>query len=388
MSEKIAHQDRSALSETNLQRAFINFLARPDFEQLAKEVPRSVVERLLKDLPDKPKIVDRAEALEMVSKQFLPNRAQSAHDHGETVLLEEYLVFLVAKHDSQSIELDADEGATNVAFYPDESIHCLRDEVRTKRFTEAIGTSIDRLMSEKSNGDIRVCDAGGGAIPILAIAAALRSARVKCTCLEIDPQSARIAKAVVAALGLESQIGVVVTDGREYRSDKPFDLIVSETMDTGLLNEQIVSILNNLKASGHATTTYIPSEIETLATLVPSSSIDDAKFFTLINADVTPVLSDLPWVTSSKYVPGQNTENISAELTAVAPGVYEVAVASIVRFPNGKQLDLYDSRITSPLMLRTPRSSSEQFKLAAGQRLGISYVPGQNVSTVIPQKQL
>jgi len=58
--------------------------------------------------------------------------------------------------------------------------------------------------------------------------------------------SARIARGVVEALGLSQRIMVMEADATSYVPQDPLPLLISETMDSGLMKEPIAAIFGNL----------------------------------------------------------------------------------------------------------------------------------------------
>ena len=123
-----------------------------------------------------------------------------------------------------------------------ESMCCLRDEIRTKKFLLGVREAIADLDASGTDV-IRMCDAGTGAIPILAIYAALCSDKVRCDALELNPNAARIAQEVVREFGLQDRIQVRQTDATKFQPEEPLDFLISETMHSGLTAEPIVQIL-------------------------------------------------------------------------------------------------------------------------------------------------
>ncbi len=89
---------------------------------------------------------------------------------------------------------------TNDSFAPAQSIHCMRDTVRTKKFMTAVSNAVEAASQRKEV--VEVCDAGSGTIPIMGIYAALASPRARVTCLENNPHAVQIARAAVKAFGV------------------------------------------------------------------------------------------------------------------------------------------------------------------------------------------
>jgi hypothetical protein len=148
----------------------------------------------------------------------------------------------------------------------------LRDQVRTKRFLEAIERAVDILDARFPEGDLHVIDAGTGPLPVLAIAAALANPRVRVTALELNPHSATIAKSVIAELGLSDRISVELADATTYTPLMPAHLLMSETMDTALKQEPIVQIFSNLSGYVVDGGIRIPESVTVLGLLYPEEN--------------------------------------------------------------------------------------------------------------------
>ena len=198
------------------------------------------------------------------------------------------------------------EGALSVM----ESMRCLRDEVRTKKFLLGIREAIANL--DASGVDvIRMCNAGTGAIPILAIYAALCSDKVKCDALELNPNAAQIAHEVVKEFGLQDRIHVRQADATKFEPDEPLDFLVSETMHSGLTAEPIVQILSNLQPHVKDSGITLPSRVNIQASLVSLADYASPNGkFVKIYGDMHP-LTDQDWQEVASYSPGDNLDEIS-----------------------------------------------------------------------------
>ena len=226
-----------------------------------------------------------------------------------------------------------------------ESILCLRDKVRTKKFMLGVQESITKLESGSDN--IFVCDAGCGAIPVMSIYAALCSEKVRCTCVELNPNSARIAREIVNAFGLQDRIEVIQSDATTFTPEQKIDLLISETMHSGLTREMMVQIMTGLKPHVNSEGITLPSKVTVEAALIPISSYSGIGY-TKINEGLHTVF-EADYKTVVEYKPGHKLDSIDFEIstTGLENGDYFLVVNSQVEIGNQK-LKPYDSLITTP----------------------------------------
>lgn len=259
-----------------------------------------------------------------------------------------------------------------------ESIRCLRDGIRTKKFLLGISEAL-RTIDSSDKSEIRVLDAGTGAIPILAIHAALLSEKVQVVALELNPHSATIAKSIVEALGLQNQITILHVDAISFQSDKQFDLVVSETMHSGLTAEPIVQIFSNIKRYLKNGGIALPSEIRVNAALVSLEDWMYPKGYVKIYGAHHHVVSSA-WTEVAQYRPGDQLSEIAFDIPIQnVRGEYFVFVTTEVDI-GSQRLSPYQSLITMPQAVRDLRSDPVIFDLKAGNRpktIRVKYQPGQ-----------
>lgn len=79
-----------------------------------------------------------------------------------------------------------------------------------------------------------------------------------------------MAKAVVEALKLEDRVVIVLADATSYEPEENFDLVVSETMDAGLLSDPMCEILANLKKFTKEGAKILPEKVSVYGAVTTS----------------------------------------------------------------------------------------------------------------------
>ena len=248
------------------------------------------------------------------------------------------------------LDLKQSDGSLTVL----EGIQCLNDQVRTKRFLESVAMSIDKLAESKDQ--IHVVDAGCGAIPIFSIYAAMRSDKVHVTAIELNPNSLQIAQRLVNKLGLQNRITLVQGDATSYQPTEPIDLLVSETMHSGLTQEKIVPIMNNLVPKLNSDGIVLPGAVKVKIGLASIQTYDQANEMAIFGNPHRYIIPD--WKDQIEFKPGEDLQRICFELDTkdLTPGTYFVSVSSEVQLPAGNLGD-FDSLITTPQIILEKGSS-------------------------------
>ena len=127
---------------------------------------------------------------------------------------------------------------------------CLFDLVRTKRFQEALDEVIkeeDVVAEANISSEETVLEAGAGT-GVLALLAAARGAK-KVYAVEINPQTARVCQKFIKFCGFDDKIEILEGDAtnNNFKLPENVDVIISENMYTGLLEEPQMQIIENLK---------------------------------------------------------------------------------------------------------------------------------------------
>jgi len=131
---------------------------------------------------------------------------------------------------------------------------CLKDEPRTNAFKNAISIVVKK-------GDV-VIDIGSGS-GILALFAANAGAQ-KVYAVEIDHVLADALRQTVKANGLEKTIEVIESDATTAELPKNADVVLGEIIETGLIDEMQVPVMNLLRERGviGPDTTVLPEKYQ------------------------------------------------------------------------------------------------------------------------------
>ena len=152
---------------------------------------------------------------------------------------------------------------------------CLVDSARTNAFIKAI--------QEAVTSESVVVDLGTGS-GIMAIAAAKAGAK-RVYCVEFDPYVAEVARKNIQVNGLSNKIKVIVKDARKARFPKEkFNVVISEMLTTGMVDECQVQAINNLHRGGYINdkTVFIPAIQETYITPTDTSFEVSNYFFPMV----------------------------------------------------------------------------------------------------------
>jgi hypothetical protein len=156
------------------------------------------------------------------------------------------------------------------AIAPSAAAHCLLEMKRTAIFLRGIYKAIKKKQAEKAGKTITILYAGTGpyATLITPLLTLFNRGDVLVDLLEINPVSLSSAINVLKGLNMEQFIGsVYLDDATSFIVEKPYDIMISETMQAALKKEPQVSIMNNLLSQMNNETIFIPEEINISACL-------------------------------------------------------------------------------------------------------------------------
>lgn len=137
-----------------------------------------------------------------------------------------------------------------------DAFRCLVDFSRSLKLMRGIASEVAELR--KTNGEIVAIDAGTGT-GILAITMALAGCS-RVYALEINGRSAVLAEAMVREFGLEDKIQVMRCDATQVIIPETADILASENLSNGLLDEPQYEIITHLSRFMNEEAVIIPSK--------------------------------------------------------------------------------------------------------------------------------
>lgn len=256
---------------------------------------------------------------------------------------------------------------------------CILDEKRTIKFIRGLFAKLNELEGKREK--VEVVDAGCGPIPLFGILAALKSDKVQVTCLECNRISADLAERIIHNLGLSDRVKVMNVDAKTYRHPRSIDLLVSETIYSGLIDESFVQILGNLEAYVAEDGFVIPEWVTVDAGLIsPEEKERSAMIYPTLcgNFGGGVALTEVARVTRGRVLREIRFVLSAADLAA---GIYHLVLSSRVGIANGTVLERGESVITSPYAL------SYEIPLFDSGYSGIevAYIPGTISEDIVPR---
>lgn len=163
---------------------------------------------------------------------------------------------------------------------------CLKEFMRTKRFVQGIEKAIRQAQKTFPGRTIHILYAGTGpfATLILPLTTIFSSREIKCTFLEINPESIRSLHKVIQAFGIESYIyEIVQCDAAKYQADsaRPVHIVVSEVMQNALNKEPQVAVTINLASQLENGGIFIPECVKIDAAFTKGGNIAESSLYPL-----------------------------------------------------------------------------------------------------------
>ncbi len=171
----------------------------------------------------------------------------------------------------QLAEIDNNKGRNDVYMPTGKAIGttwavlCLDDVLRTRQFIRGVMQAVEHLLKQKPKVHLLYAGTGPFAPLILPALAHFPKGKISCSLLEINDYSFATMQKVINQLGLESTaVEMVQTDASTFQISDEYlpDLIISETMQAALKDEQQVSIFLNLMRQVPEDCLFIPQAIQ------------------------------------------------------------------------------------------------------------------------------
>jgi len=143
-----------------------------------------------------------------------------------------------------------------------DAFFCAEDTIKNKVFFYGIEAALTKLKTITNN--IIVVDAGSGTGVLGALALFLGAN--KCYFLENNPYSLKINQQLIEYLGYIDQSEFIECDACKINLPETFDLLISETITSGFVNEDFLQIITNLKKYKNKHSIIIPSEFKVIIT--------------------------------------------------------------------------------------------------------------------------
>ncbi len=142
--------------------------------------------------------------------------------------------------------------------------HCLLEMKRTAVFLRGINKAILHKQQEKKGSQLHILYAGTGPYGTLVIPLLLLYpvGNIKVDLIEINPVSLEALQKVVKTLEIDRCVEKIYnTDAATFKISRPYDIIISETMQACLKKEPQVAIMQNLIPQLDDRGFFIPEEI-------------------------------------------------------------------------------------------------------------------------------
>lgn len=218
-----------------------------------------------------------------------------AHDSGSIYSASDDLFrFLL---DSINVEQNKGDGRTHLnagaALNTEEAAFCIKDFLRTKRFSDGIVAAVQARQQQYPGKPIRILYAGTGpfATLLLPLTALLSAGEMKWVLLEAHRPSYDHLQTTITTFGLEEYVEAIhYTDATNWQipSGMHFDIVVSETMQRALKSEPQVAIWMNLLPQLKEDCIIIPQQV-----VLTLAWIDGFKRWKKKTGELSPDIQDV-----------------------------------------------------------------------------------------------
>jgi predicted RNA methylase len=142
---------------------------------------------------------------------------------------------------------------------------CIQDVMRTRQFIRGIYQAVTDKLSENQK-PVHIFYAGTGpfATLILPILTKFDATQIRLTLMDVNEKTLDYLDNVIQALSIEDYINTIVcadASAYQFEEDQQVDILVSETMQYGLVKEQQVPIMINLVQQLPKESIVIPNNI-------------------------------------------------------------------------------------------------------------------------------
>lgn len=226
--------------------------------------------------------------------------------------------------------------------------HCLLEMKRTAVFLRGIKKAIDFELAEKNGKPIRILYAGTGpyATLVTPLLPLYSSELVKVDFIEINPISMQAAKRVVEHFGLTTFVEhYYVCDAATFTVAKPYDVVISETMQCCLHNEPQVAIMQNLIPQCSPSALFIPEQITIDAQLYKRGTWDGDQL--IDEGGAISYLGEIFRVDKQNLDASKFRGVISIPHPLKSP--HDVLLCTTIRVYNNEVLGFKDCSLNTPL---------------------------------------
>ncbi|HUX52792.1 MAG TPA: hypothetical protein VMV56_00110, partial [Williamwhitmania sp.] len=225
--------------------------------------------------------------------------------------------------------------------------HCLLEMKRTTVFLRGIKCAIDSKL-HANNSRVEILYAGCGPYATLAtpLLSFYTSEQVRVTLLDINPVSIKAAETLIVSLELEGYVAdYTLADASTYQVDKSYDIVISETMQSGLKKEPQVAIMQNLIPQCNSNTIFIPEQITIDAYLKKRGIWQGDQL--IEEGGKTTHICELFSVSKTRLEAGSYRKVVDMPQSLIGP--YDLLLYTTIRVFGEEVLSLNDCSLNLPL---------------------------------------